>query len=61
MSQYDKKDAAEETGVSNSQVSEAWHSARDDDESLIERIVSKTIEGGVSAVRQLFGLDDDDE
>lgn len=61
MSQYNEKDAAEETGVSNSQVNEAWHSARDDDESLVERIVSKTIEGGVSALRQLFGLDDDDE
>ena len=59
MSQHDEKDTAEETGASSSQVSEAWHQARDDDESLVERVVSKTIGAGVSAVRQLFGLDDD--
>jgi len=61
MSKYDEKDAAEDTDSSSSQVSEAWHQARDDDESLVERIVTKTIEGGVSAVRSLFGLDDDDD
>ena len=61
MSSYDKKDAARETDSSPRKVSEAWHQARDDDDSLVERTVSKVIEGGVSAVRSLFGLDDDDD
>ncbi len=61
MSRYDEDNAASDTGSTPGEVSEAWHEAREDDESLVERVVSKTIEGGVSAIRALFGLDDDDD
>ncbi len=30
MSQYDKQDAAKDTGASIKEVSAAWHTARDD-------------------------------
>lgn len=59
MTDYKKKDAREDTDSSSSEVERAWHQAREDDDSLVERVVSKTIEGGVSVVRKLFGLDDD--
>lgn len=61
MSRYDENDAAADTNSTPSETSRAWHDARDDDKSLAERTVSKVIEGGVSAVRAIFGLDDDDD
>lgn len=61
MSKYKEEDARRDTQSSRDEVREAWHQARDDDDSLVERVVSKTLSGGVSALRSLFGLDDDSE